>query len=365
MSLKKVIKNQIDKYGPIQLDLFFNLYLTNKNYGYYSKKNRIGLNGDFITSPEISQVFGEMIAAFLSWLREYSSSNQPILFEAGPGNGTLLKDMIKVFNQTSPEFTNCMVYLLEKSSFFRKKIQSNLSRKNIKFINSVSDLPELPVFGVMNEFLDAVGVKQLKFDGCNWCWEVIDYKTIKNEIVFYKTKGSKIDQKELQNVLLPNKISKGMVIETSPFTETFISTISKNIASFGGGILIIDYGKSNNIGDTIKTIKNHTFDKFLENFGESDISHEVDFQALKNIADNNSARLIGPVNQGDFLEEIGLKTRITMLRKKNDPKGDRKLIAAYERLISSFHMGKIFKIALLVPKGYGIPPGFKSTEKLV
>lgn len=363
MTINSIIKNKIKMNGPIHIDEFIQIYSSDTKFGYYSTKSKIGLDGDFITSPEISQIFGELIAALLSWLQEYSSYDSPNLFEAGPGKGTLLKDMLKTFDKISPILSESLIYIVEKSPYFKGKIKSEIPLKKIKFIDNINSLPDSPIFGVMNEFLDAVGVRQIQFDGKNWYWILIDYKIVNNSIKFYFTKGDKINNNDLKKFIFPKVLKKNMILEINIFAEEFISKLSKIISKKGGGILIFDYGKENNVGNTIKVTGNNNKENFLNILENQDVTHDVDFRALKFVAQKNGARLIGPINQGTFLKELGIETRLKMIRKNNNPKYDRKLIQDFERLTSNTYMGELFKVALLLPNGNGFPPGFISLQK--
>ena len=139
-----------------------------------------------------------------------------------------------------------------------------------------------------------------------------------------------------------------------------MAQLSTHIAHFGGALLLIDYGKLGNDGDSLQAVRHHKPADILSYQGEADITHWVDFAALADIATANQARLIGPVSQGRFLTELGIGQRAEALRQTDKPEHDRALLAAIDRLVSPAQMGSAFKVALLVPAGEGLPPGFAS-----
>ena len=343
--------------GPMQLDAFMQASAVH----YYAGSERIGASGDFTTAPEISQLFGEMIASFLTYLASISGiDDTAFLFEAGPGRGTLLSDMKRCFAAISPQLDDADIILLETSPVFRTLI-SRLATKSVSFIGEVDALPDRPFFGVANEFFDALGTRQLIFDGTDWCWHLVDKvaQPKKNEPPFRLTKSAPIPSSQYP-AFLPDKPEAGTICEVSPAAEEMMRSFAIHIAQFGGALIICDYGKTTNQGDTVQSLHNHQPVTILAGPGNNDISHVVDFSALGRVAQNAGARLVGPVEQGVFLREIGIMERAAQLRKNSDPKGDRALLSAVDRLISPAHMGSLFKVALLVPAGDGLPPGFTS-----
>ncbi len=343
--------------GPMQLDAFMQASAVH----YYGAGNRIGASGDFTTAPEISQLFGEMIAAFLTYLASIAEAyDKAFLFEAGPGRGTLISDMKRSFAAINSQLNHADIILLEKSPVFRTLI-SERTATPVSFIGEIDALPHRPLFGVANEFFDALGTRQLIFDGTDWCWHLIDKvaKPQKTATPFRLTKSAPIPSSQYP-AFLPDKPEAGTICEVSPAAEEMMRALAIHIAQFGGALIICDYGKTSNQGDTVQALRNHQPVTILSDPGNYDITHVVDFSALERVAQNAGARLIGPVEQGVFLREIGIMERAEQLRSDSDPEGDRALLSAVDRLISSAHMGSLFKVALLVPAGEGFPPGFTS-----
>ena len=351
-------KNQISKSGPMSLSKAMSAALTHPDFGYYHSKEVIGRKGDFITAPEVTQMFGELVGAFLSYI--WNQSEQPvnsILCELGPGRGTLSSDIYTALSQISPRFSNSSLHLIETSNSFREMQVANLKNRNVFWHDDFKGIPKQPVFAVANEFFDALGVDQAIFDGTKWRQRLLKFKT-----QFELVDGPPLNDKELEhfNSILIKNPDKGTVIEYSPKTVQIITEISQHIKQYGGACLIIDYGKNNQIGDTIQAVSNHKPVEPWSCAGNADISHWVDFNSIQRTTRKAGARFIGPVSQSQFLTQIGIKQRAQILADYKNPELNRALFAAVDRLVSPSHMGNIFQVGLIVPDGEGLPPGFQA-----
>ena len=361
MRCHDLLAGQIQANGPMHIDQFIQTALCHPEHGYYARQDRFGSAGDFITAPEISQLFGEMMAGFLAYL--WQASGQPdgprmIRFEAGPGRGTLFGDMHKTCQKICPPLSHADPYFLEASPYLRRHLTEKIAPLTPLFCDQIAQLPPKPLFGIANEFFDALGVRQACFRRGRWFWRMIDIK----EGGFIFSDGAPFFLSEQESALLPASPKEGDIYEISPLSEVYMAEISRHIAYHGGGFLICDYGKSDGTGDSLQAVKSHAKTEMLESPGEADITHLVDFSALARQAKAMGARLIGPVEQGAFLTELGIISRAEALRKAGQPEKDRLLSAALDRLCAPAHMGQIFKVALLVPAGDGLPPGFATLK---
>ena len=355
-ALAERLHQEIAEKGPMAISDYMARCLMDSDYGYYATAPVFGAEGDFITAPEISQLFGEMLAAFQAHIYQlFGAPETAITFEAGPGRGTLARDMHRSYQMIAPLLSDAPCYLLEASPALQDKQKEALAPKIPHFISDISDLPEQPIFGVANEFFDALGVNQAIFHKGAWHHRLISSK--KGGFCF--TTGAIIEDLAPYQPL-PESPEEGDIIETSPIGERIMASLSHHIAHYGGALLIIDYGKTDHHGDSLQAVRAHKPADVLAYQGEADITHWVDFRALARMASDNHARLIGPVTQGRFLKEIGIGTRAEALRDTDKPDQDRALLAAIDRLVSPAQMGHAFKIALLVPDGEGLPPGFGS-----
>ena len=372
MSPAKCLRAHIRKKGPLPLDRFLDLAMNATNYSYYSSADRFGEEGDFTTAPEISQLFGEILAAFQAWLWEVSGSpdaNEMIIFEAGPGRGTLFGDMHRCWRQICPQMAAAPVTFLETSPYLRSKLTSRFSGLNINLAEDADGLPEVPLFGVANEFFDALAIRQAVKREQGWVWRMVGLNTDEpqtnepdsNPFVFCD--GPALNAAELRHYALASNSPTGQVAEMSPASEAVLARLARHVARFGGGLLICDYGKADRQGDSLQAVRAHKAVPVLDKPGLSDISHLVDFGALAHCAKEHGSRLVGPVEQGCFLRELGIEQRAEALRRANEPERDRILTAALDRLCAPQHMGGLFKIAVLVPAGEGLPAGFNSLRE--
>ena len=358
MSLADELKQQIDRSGRVPLEVFLERVMSSTD-GYYAEDDRFGQAGDFITAPEISQMFGEIVAAFLAWLWEVSGwpqADEMMAFEAGPGRGTLFADMHRIWAQICPQMAAAPVTFLETSPYLKKRLEDRFSGMDIRLTETADKLPEVPLFGVANEFFDALAIRQAVKTDTGWAWRAVSH----DGTSFVLTDGPALTTDEqAAHQLDPNR-ALGEVAEFSPYSEQITAQLARHVARFGGGVLICDYGKAGAAGDSLQAVRGHQPVPVLDQPGQTDISHLVDFTALADVAQSQGARLIGPVGQGAFLSELGIEARAEALRRKDDPARDRALAAALERLCAPQQMGEIFKVALLVPTGDGRPAGFAS-----
>ena len=259
--------------------------------------------------------------------------------------------------------------ILENSKYLSSLLTSRFSGLDVQLTKDADGFPEVPLFGVANEFFDALAIRQAIKREYNWVWRLVGLKSDKpqtdepdaNPFIFCD--GPTLSAEEMLQHDLSVNSPAGMVAEISPASENLLAKLARHVARFGGGVLICDYGKTGRQGDSLQAVRAHKVVPVLDNPGLSDISHLVDFGALARCAKEKGARLIGPVEQGCFLHELGIEQRAEALWRKNDPARDRALTAAIERLCSPQHMGRLFQIALLVPEGEGRPAGFASLQE--
>jgi len=361
-----LIAAQIAADGPLSLATYIERALATPDVGYYQSGDPFGREGDFITAPEISGLFGEMCGLFLAHMFELgqpldtgAEKPQPAIIECGPGRGTLMADMQHVWGQLMPELAACHIHLIETSPYLRTIQQQTLTESVIHWHDDLSALPAAPLYGIANEFFDALPVAHAICREGIWRHRLV---IADPDLGFGE--GTPLTATELDRWHLSNKAASpdGTVAELCILGEDIMHILAAHIATYGGAILIIDYGKSDNIGDTVQAVSAHKPVDLFYQPGQVDISHWVDFNALADCALAAGARLIGPVEQGTFLAKIGLKARAEQAATHAAPDMRRALLAAYDRLVSPAQMGSAFKVALLVPQGEGTPPGFMNND---
>lgn len=345
--------------APLPISRFMKTALSHPQFGYYSTQTAIGKSGDFITAPEISQLFGEMLAGLLVHIWQLARKPAACLFEAGPGRGTLLQDIDRTYHQLAPELARNDWYLLETSPALITAQSAALPKRKLAHIQHLNVLPPRALFGVANEFFDALGIDQAIFSGGKWHHRQIIWVENGQSCVGEFCLGTPLTAAQKRLFKTPETSVEGDILEYSPDGASIMKDLATHIAHFGGALLICDYGKTDNRGDTLQAVQNHAPVPFLSAPSLSDLTHWVDFDQLASVAKLAGARLIGPQPQGVFLRQLGIEQRAEKLRHLGGAgAADRALAAALDRLISPAQMGHAFKVGLLVPQGEGIPPGF-------
>ena len=323
----------INKNGPITISDFFDTVAKH----YYSKQQVIfGHQGDFITAPGVSQLFGEMIGI---WLLSIIINNLPeaILVELGPGNGYMIQDIIKIMNKFD---CHNDIYLFERSDYLRQKQHDTLAGyNNIKWFDNIEQLPHKPIILIANEFFDALSVEQAIFYYNSWYNRVINVKN--NELIF--NISDQIPLATIKQFNFPDKPYNNMIYEYSPARKLFFAKIINKIKRDNGLALIIDYGYDVDMpsGSTLQAVYRHNYCDLFANLGLADITAHVDFGALYTDLDNIFQ--YGPLNQGKFLRNIGIEQRLSLLAKQCDSKTIGLLRNEVDRLCNSEHMGDLFK----------------------
>jgi NADH dehydrogenase [ubiquinone] 1 alpha subcomplex assembly factor 7 len=364
-SLADMLRRHITEQGPIGVDDYMGMCLggAGSNFGttgYYHSRDPFGATGDFTTAPEISGLFGEMCGLYLSHM--YEVANAPdtgSVIELGPGRGTLMRDMRGVWERLMPGLAAAALHLVETSPSLRRAQDAMLGAKTVAGwhddVESALAASDGPLFGIANEFFDALPAAQLVFVDGAWHRRMVG---LRDGHLGFVT-GAVADDIDPD---LPEAPADGMVAELCLQASHIVSLLGRALARRGGAMLIVDYGRQGNPGDSLQAVANHHPVDLFAAPGDSDISHWVDFAALGRAAQNAGARLVGPAPQGRFLMRIGLAARAEQAARHAAPEERRTLLAAIDRLTSPAQMGEVFKVALLLPPGAGLPPGFESDE---
>jgi len=329
--LDAIIKELIRRNGSLSVEAYWNLCLSHQIHGYYMKRDPLGAAGDFITAPEISQLFGDMIGIWA--IEQWFAMGQPsaiYIVECGPGRGTLMADILRVA-KVMPEFlTAAQIHLIEMSPSLQAKQGEALKGHQVVWHENLSTLPDnAPMIVIGNEFLDALPIQQYMFQDDNWFERVIGLNE-NDELIWGLVPSS---------ITLEKPVEQNVVFEISPARELFISDISARMMAQGGAAVMIDYGHDiTGFGDTLQAVRKHTYHDVLKDCGQADITSHVDFLALKNCAEklglNTSIQ-----TQGDFLKRLGIEERAAQLMKKSDD-----VQSGLYRLVDDSEMGKLFKV---------------------
>jgi NADH dehydrogenase [ubiquinone] 1 alpha subcomplex assembly factor 7 len=332
------------KSKKLPVDEFFKNVLYDNKFGYYTSKLPFGKKGDFITSPNISYLFSEVIAIWIvsAWELFGKPKNFSIV-ELGPGDGSLTNILLRSFKKF-PEFNSIKkIFLYEESNYLKKIQQKNISDKNVGWINNFNSIKKGPVIFFGNEFFDALPIKQFKRKK-NSILEKNYTLDKKNNIIEVFNKASKTDIKILKSYKTLKNLN---FIELPKFGFQELKKMIKKISKLKGCILMIDYGylKSNN-QNTLQSVMNHKKNSLLENLGKADISAHVNFDLLNEFFLKNGLKVNNIITQKEFLENMGIIERAKVVAKKMKFSQQSDLYLRIKRLLSPGSMGDLFKVIL-------------------
>ncbi len=339
--IKKLIKSS----GPIPVWRYMELCLMHPQHGYYLSKDPLGREGDFITAPEVSQMFGELLGLWAASVWKAIDSPPLLrLIEIGPGRGTLMADALRALRVLPPLYQALSIHLVEVNPVLRDKQKSALSgSRNITWHDTIDDVPDGPSVIFANEYFDVLPIHQAVKAENGWHERTVELDS-SGKLIFGMT-SEPIPRFE---VLLPSWVRAapiGAVFEWRPDAE--IMKIASRVRDQEGAALIIDYGHlRSDAGDTLQAIARHSFADPLKNPGEADVTAHVDFQALVRAAEDLGAGVHGPVPQGDFLKRLGIETRAVNLMAKATSETSEDVASALKRLVGggSSGMGQMFKV---------------------
>ena len=340
----------------ISLDKFINKALYNSKSGFYMKRNPFGRSGDFITSPNISILFSEMLSIWTVLFWENLKCPKKInLIELGAGNGQMLYDMINSLKNFSKFNDSCNFFILEKSPYLKKIQKQKLKNFNVKWINSLKEIKSGHNIFIANEFFDALPIKQFFKVRNKWTerYVILDKNNGRN-FLNISSNIKKLEKK------LKFKISKNQtVIEYSPLALKYLQKISKKINNKKGALLIIDYGYiSEKMKDTLMAIKKHNTTNVLEEVGKADITYHLNFKVLEKIIKNFKVKCQGITTQRNFLINLGIKERAEIISKNLTFSKKADIFYRLNRLISEKQMGNLFKVMLITHNKINFKTGF-------
>jgi len=350
--LEKIIIANIKENGPMNMGEYMSLCLGHPEHGYYMTRDPFGAEGDFTTAPEISQLFGELIGAWVAdcWMK-LGSPDPFILCECGAGRGTLMADALRATKNVAGFHDAMQLRLLEISPVLQEKQRSALSQFEGQYdpvwIGEMrAEAFEHPTIIIGNEFLDALPTRQMNFNGTDWLETIIDLG-INDTLCLGKNKPEKAVLELIPRLLVAPKL--GDQVEVSLEQKNFIETLSTILINQRSSALFLDYGSVHLVpSDTIQAVKNHGKLDVLERPGEVDITSHVQFAEIARISMENKLTVHGPVSQSDYLKRLGIEVRAEMLKAHATPKQSQDLAVAVQRLtghnIKENEMGALFKV---------------------
>ena len=341
----------------IPLDQFINISLYDKKSGYYMKKNPFGKEGDFVTAPLISNLFGEMIAIWCVAFWEYIGKPKKILLvELGPGDGSLCKDLLRTFRQFKNFYNSLEINLLEISDKLKTIQKLKINNKKVKWIKKIKEINFGPVIFLGNEFFDSLPIKQI-YKKKRLFFE--KYVTLSNNNKKIKFLHKKANNSLIRRIQKLNLISMGNTIEYPLEAIKFLDVIAKKINKFDGGLLTFDYGyttKKNQ--NTLQSVKKHKCTNIFSMPHHSDITSHLNFKLFHEILKKNNLNVEKITTQNEFLKKIGILERANILSKKMTFKEKANMFYRLKRLMDYREMGSLFKVLFAQKKGRKFSLGF-------
>ena len=356
--LLEIIKDTIRQNGPMDIGTYMELCLGHPEHGYYMTRDPFGKDGDFTTAPEVSQLFGEMVGAWLAdlWIK-MDSPHEVLLVECGPGRGTLMADIMRA-TKSVPGFHEAVkIYLMEMSPVLRGIQSQKLAIYDPHWIDDLSQLPATsPVFLVGNEFLDALPVHQLVKTKDVWVERGVSLSPTET-LCPVDIKAAPMLIEGVPRTILAS--GEEGVFETSRVLNQFVKSVDILLKKQRGAALFVDYGHGHSaMGETLQCVKAHEFAGLFDTPGLCDITAHVDFENIANIALRDGITVHGPVTQGAFLKALGIEARAERLWAVANEAQKESISTGLNRLIDTKQMGTLFKVLALCHDPLIRPEGF-------
>ena len=340
------LTSRIRRDGPISVADYMNAVTET----YYARGDVFGADGDFITAPEISQTFGELIGLWCAVVWQHMGTPQKFhLVECGPGRGTLMSDLLRAAARMPGFLAAADIHLVERSAALKALQRTALKDHTVIWHENLNDVPTGPLILVANEFLDALPIRQFERTADGWMEHFV---AVADDGTF----GITLKPATLTDA---PAATPGEIFETSPATVSFVGDLSARIAQHGGAALMIDYGhKVTAAGDTLQAVKKHKPCGIFETPGEADLTAHVDFAAVAAAAKHAGLTVHGPLEQGTWLSRLGIKLRGLQLAKGKSPEVAQSLESGIRRLTEADAMGALFKVIALTHPALATPDGF-------
>lgn len=360
--LERRIAEIIRRNGPIGLDCYWNLALFDRHDGYYTSREPFGSGGDFVTAPDVSQMFGELIGAWLvaAW-RAFGRPAPFVLAEVGPGRGTLMADVLRTVRRIDEGFPRAMRVSLVETSPRLARLQADALAAfdlPLRHVGRVEDLPAGPLFLLANELFDAVAIRQFAATAEGWRERQV---TVKPGGGFGFTPAPLPMPPRLigHPLAAMPRPPPGAILEVSPEREAIAGAIADRLARDGGAALMIDYGhRESGFGDTLQAVEGHAFADPLAAPGRRDITSHVDFARLSAGFAARGLAVAPVAEQGEFLLRLGLLERAAALARGRPQAEEEAIGAAVRRLAGSGdgEMGRLFKVLGVASRPLPLPP---------
>jgi NADH dehydrogenase [ubiquinone] 1 alpha subcomplex assembly factor 7 len=353
MSLERRLKARILEDGPLTLADYMTACLHDPQDGYYAVRPGLGERGDFVTAPLVSQMFGELIGLWAVEVWTRMGAPAPFrLVEIGPGDGTLMHDLLRAARLVPGFEAAADLWLVETSAPLRAVQARALSPARPHWADSLDDVPGgAPLIVIANELLDCLPVRQFVRAPTGWAERRVGLGA-DGELAFGLAPAPRGYEP-------PIDAPEGVVVEISPAQEAFAAGLGRRIAADGGATLLVDYGRDRpEPGDTLQALKNHRKVPPLETPGEADLTVHADFPAVAAAARATGVEATPIRTQGDFLRALGIEARAAALVRAAPDRADT-VSRQLARLTDADQMGSLFKVLGVHSPGL-ILPGFEA-----
>lgn len=357
--LEREIVRLIKLAGPMPVSRYMQLCLTHPEHGYYTTRNPLGREGDFITAPEVSQMFGELLGLWTAHVwKQMGAPHGLKLVELGPGRGTMMMDALRAMRVAPALHQSVEVHLVEINPMLRSKQREVLTGSKVPVFwhDAIDDVPEGPAIVLANEYFDALPVHQAVKQTDGWHERTIELN--EDDGFVYGVAPEPIPRFNLLMPSVARAAPLGAVFEWRAHDE--VIRLARRLRQSRGAALVIDYGHfRSDAGDTLQAIAKHSFADPLKAPGSADLTAHVDFEALARGAEDGGARIHGLTEQGAFLLRLGIETRAATLKAKASPDAAADIDTALTRLISGGRegMGSLFKVLGLSDPSIAELPG--------
>tara|TARA_B100000902_G_scaffold10262_1_gene12555 strand:- start:1660 stop:2712 length:1053 start_codon:yes stop_codon:yes gene_type:complete len=344
------------KNHKLALDKFINYALYDQRIGYYIKRNPFGKKGDFITAPNVSRLFSEMLAIWIiSFWQSLGSPKKFNLIELGAGSGEMMKILIESFKNFPFFFNSCNLVIYERSPYLIKIQKKKLKKNKILWISKINQLKKNPCIFIANEFFDAIAIRQFSKKKNFWFERFVCLKDKKKAFFFEKKININKIQKKINLKIFQNQ----NFIEYPEDGLKYLRNISQIIKKNNGGLLLIDYGHTDQkMKDTLQAVSKHKYANILENIGETDITHNINFELFKRFINKIGGLENYLTTQKEFLTRLGIKQRAETISKNQIFSKKVDIYYRLMRLIDEKQMGTLFKVMLVKNKKNKFKLGF-------
>jgi NADH dehydrogenase [ubiquinone] 1 alpha subcomplex assembly factor 7 len=353
------LKERIARHGPISVADYMQACLADTRAGYYRTRQPIGTKGDFVTAPEISQMFGELLGLWA--VAVWHSMGEPkavVVAELGPGRGTLMADALRAWRSVPKFLASATLALVETSPSLRETQREALrgSPAPLHWHDSLEDVPQGPLIVIANEFIDALPVRQLVRKGDVWRERCVAIGR-GGDLAF--SLGDQVKGDSLPPAVRGLDAADGTIFETRPALASLLPALASRAIAAPLAALIVDYGhEETGLGDTLQAVHRHKFADPLAAPGEADLTAHVDFAEVKRQANKLGLLAYGPMPQGEFLLKLGLGARRDRLLQQARPDQREAILSGAARLADPRAMGILFKVLALASNGLAPPPPF-------